>query len=858
MMAIDRDTSTATRTPKARRSKGLLTVGLVGALASVVLTAPAFAQTVTVQGNSRTDTDTIRSYLQLAPGQSYTAARIDQAMKDLYATGLFSDVRISRAGNGVVVRVTENTVINRVSFEGNSKVKTELLQGEIQSRSRGPYSQALVDNDVQRLMEIYRRSGRGDAQISARTATAANGRVDVTYVIKEGSKTGISAIEFVGNRAYSAGKLRNLMETSESGLFGFFKSTDIYDPDRLASDLDRIRRFYLKNGYADFRVLSSGAEYDPVKKGYVVSIAIEEGEQYRVAGVDVDSRVRDVDSAQLRRVVRTSTGDVYNAEAVEKSVEALAGETAKRGYAFTQVRPRGDRDPATRTVNIVYSVEEGPRVYVERINVRGNTRTRDNVIRREFEMGEGDAYNKVYVDRAERRLKALGYFKTVKVSSEQGSAPDRVVVNVDVEDQSTGSFSIAGGYSTTDGMLAEASIQENNFLGRGQFVKVSVSNGQRARGAEFSFTEPFFLDRRLAAGFDIFSKQTFNSQFARHETRTTGGTLRMSLPFNEEFSVGVRYSLYSQKLTIPNEYDRPYNDCSSPLGDGITTVNGLNYCMYNGEASIAVKEAQGSTITSLAGLTFLYNSLDNPRNPTSGIYAELRPEVAGLGGDSKFFRFTGDMRYYYPISDEITGILRVQGGHIAGFGGGTKGALGSVGGDVRMIDHFFLGPTLVRGFSPGGIGPRDMNADPSGNSLGGTSYYGVSAEAQFDIPFLPRELGLRGAVFADAGTVFGYKGARYFDINQNGVIDGVGAGGVCALSGSTLFAPQSECANVRDKNMIRSSVGASVLWQSPLGPIRFDYAYALTKDKGLLDPTTGLRFGKDQLQAFRFSGGARF
>jgi len=332
----------------------------------------------------------------------------------------------------------------------------------------------------------------------------------------------------------------------------------------------------------------------------------------------------------------------------------------------------------------------------------------------------------------------------------------------------------------------------------------------------------------------------------------------MSLPFNEEFSVGVRYSLYSQKLTIPNEYDRPYNDCSSPLGDGITTVNGLNYCMYNGEASIAVKEAQGSTITSLAGLTFLYNSLDNPRNPTSGIYAELRPEVAGLGGDSKFFRFTGDMRYYYPISDEITGILRVQGGHIAGFGGGTKGALGSVGGDVRMIDHFFLGPTLVRGFSPGGIGPRDMNADPSGNSLGGTSYYGVSAEAQFDIPFLPRELGLRGAVFADAGTVFGYKGARYFDINQNGVIDGVGAGGVCALSGSTLFAPQSECANVRDKNMIRSSVGASVLWQSPLGPIRFDYAYALTKDKGLLDPTTGLRFGKDQLQAFRFSGGARF
>lgn len=853
MKTDDRDVRTTKRLAKRRRRAGTLTVGFLGALASGMMAMPAAAQSIVVQGNSRTDAETIRSYLQLAPGESYSTARINQAVKDLFATGLFADVKINRSGNGVVVRVVENTMINRVAFEGNSKLKTDVLQGEIQSRSRGPFSQALVDNDVQRLREVYRRSGRGEAQISARIANNANGRVDVTYVIVEGTKTGVQVIEFVGNNAYSDSRLRNVMETTESGLFGWLKSSDVYDPDRLAADVDRIRRFYLKNGYADFRVLSSSAEYDAAKKGYVITIAVEEGRQYRVAGVSVDSRVRDVDNASLQRVVRTSAGDVYNAEAVEKSVEAIAGETAKRGYAFAQVRPRGERDPSSQTVNIVYSVEEGPRVYVERINVRGNTRTRDYVIRREFDMGEGDAYNKVFVDRAERRLKALGYFKTVRISSEQGSSPDRVIVNVDVEDQATGAFSIAGGYSTTDGFMAEASVQETNFLGRGQFVRVSASNGQRSRGYEFSFTEPFFLDRRLAAGFDLFSKQTFNSQYSRYETRTTGGTVRMSLPFNEEFSIGVRYSLYQQKLTIPNTAERPYNDCTYGLGEGITTIGTTNYCLLNGEASVAVKQAQGSTITSLAGLTFAYNSLDNPKNPTSGILAELRPEIAGLGGDSKFFRVTADARYFYPIHDEITGILRVQGGHIQGFG---KVDNTGYGGNVRMIDHFFLGPTLVRGFAPGGLGPRDLNGDPSGNALGGTTYYGASAEAQFSLPWVPRELGLKGAVFADVGTLFGYKGAKAFDVNRNGVYDGF-AGGACSATALSSGA-QAECVNVRDKNMLRSSIGASLLWQSPLGPIRFDYAYALTKDKGQLDATTGAYLGRDRLQAFRFSGGTRF
>lgn len=750
------------------------------------------------------------------------------------------------------VAAFSQTVINRVSFQGNSKLKAEQLQGEVTSRSRGPYSRQQIDADVERIREIYRRGGRNEAQVVAHVTPLANGRVDVLFHITEGGKTGIAAIRFSGNQNYSANKLRGLMETVESGLFGFFKTNDVYDPDRLASDTDRIRRFYLKNGFADFRIASSNAQYDPSLRGYVIDIAVEEGNQYRIANSSVDSRVRDVDNASLQRQMRTSPGDIYNAEAVEKTVDGIATETAKRGYAFSQVRPRGERDPVNRTVNIVYSVEEGPRVYVERINIRGNTRTRDHVIRREFDLGEGDAFNKAFVDRAERRLKALGYFKNVRVSTEQGSSSDRVVINVDVEDQATGAFSVSGGYSTSDGFLAEASVTETNFLGRGQYVRVSASNGERSRGYELSFTEPFFLDRRLAAGFDIYSKQTFNSQFQRFETRTVGGTLRMALPLTEEFSVGVRYSLYSQKITIPNTTNRPYNDCTYPIS-GYTNVGNHN-CMSDGEASIAVKEARGSTLTSLAGLTFAYNSLDNPKNPTSGIFAEARPEFAGLGGDSKFFRATADARYYYPINDDITGILRVQGGHIEGIGKVKKdGILGEYG-TVRMMDHFFMGPNLVRGFAPGGIGPRDLATDASGNSLGGTTYFGGTAEAQFALPWVPRELGLRGAVFADAGILYGYKGARQFDVNGNGTINGL-VGGACPVT-TSVATSQSECVSVRDKHVIRSAVGVSLLWASPLGPIRFDYAWALSRDKGLMTSTG--RVGGDRRQAFRFSGGTSF
>jgi outer membrane protein insertion porin family len=799
-------------------------VAFAAAFMMVALMAPASAQSVKVQGNHRVEAETIRSFVTLAPGESYTPARIDQAIKDLFATGLFSDVRISRAGSGVVVSVVEHSLINRVSFVGNSKIKTEVLIGEVQSRSRGAFNRSVVDQDVARIRELYNRAGRAAVKVDTQITDQPDGRVDVTFSIAEGDKTGVTAINFQGNSVYSNWKLKSLMSTTESNFLSFLKSSDIYDPDRIAADLELIRRFYLKNGYADFRVVSSSADLDAERKGYLITIVLDEGEKYSVAGVDVESRIADVDSARLKGAVRTRAGDTYNAEDVEKSVDGISREVAQRGYAFAQVRPRGDRDAASRTVRIVYSVEEGPRVYVERIVVRGNSRTRDYVVRREFDLGEGDAYNKAAVDRAERRLKNLGFFKTVKITNETGSAPDRVIINVDVEDQATGSFAVTGGYSTSDGLIAEVSVQESNFQGKGQFARLAVSNGQKSRGGELSFTEPFFMDRRIAAGFDIFTKFTSTSSYQRYQSRTTGFTLRAGVPITEEFSIGTRYSLYQQKIRIPNSGSTLYNDCgpAAPAGDA---------CIQNGEASVAIKEAAGSTITSLAGLTFAYNTLDNNKDPSSGIFADLKPEIAGLGGDSRFFRVTGTARYYYPITDDFTGMLKVQGGHMIGFGSEK----------LRVLDHFYMGPELVRGFASSGIGPRDKTGDSSANAVGGTTYAGATAEVTFPFFGVPREIGLRGAVFADAGTLFGYKGKKNLDVNHDGTINN-GLGCPAGLA-------QSECLSVRDSSAIRSSVGAGVLWASPLGPIRVDYAYALTRVR---------KDGGDKLQAFRFSGGARF
>jgi outer membrane protein insertion porin family len=812
---------------------GGILVGAVGG--TVVSTGVAFAQSglaISVEGNRRVEADTIRTYFRGGSAQD-----IDEALKSLYATGLFSDVRINRSGNRLVVTVVENPVINRVAFEGNKKAKDEQLKTEVQSKPRGTLSKPTVQADVQRIIEIYRRTGRFDVRVEPKFIELPNNRVDLVFEISEGEKTGVKLITFVGNNHFSSGRLRDIVKTSESNWLSFLQTTDIYDADRVEADRDLLRRFYLKNGYADVRIVSAVGEYDPAKKGFVVTFNIDEGPQYKVGTLDVVSNVRAIDPASLRSSLKLSAGSVYNADLVEKSVETMTIEAAKRGYAFATVRPRGDRNYESRTINLVFVLEEGVRAYIERINIRGNTRTRDYVIRREFDVGEGDAYNRALIDRAERRLKNLNFFKTVKITNEPGSAPDRVVLNVDVEEQPTGEFSVAGGYSTSDGFIAELSVADRNLMGRGQYAKASVTYGQRTRGVDLSFVEPYLLGYRMAGGIDLFARQNFASNYVSYDTKTIGTNLRLGFALSEELTFAPRYSIYRQEITLPDLYNDCRNSSLTPGrgGPGVTPsresagldtlVNTPNGCYANGEASMAVRKelAAGPVVTSLVGYSLAYNTLDNNKLPTSGMFAEFKQDIAGVGGDVNFVRSSIDTRNYYEVFPDVVSVLHLQGGNIRSWG--SK--------DLRMLDHFQMGPNLVRGFSPSGIGPRDMTSGTTNDALGGSMYWGASVEAQTPLYFLPKEIGIKVAVFADAGSVWGYKGPT--DWNVTGERLAVG-----------LDSPSN----------IRASVGVGFIWDSPLGPLRFDLAYPLKKYCGA--NSLGSAQICDTTQIFRFSGGTRF
>src|SRR4051812_1924851 len=467
---------------------------VTASLAAMLVASPAAAQNVAsiqVEGNRRVEVETIRSYFKPGPGGRLEHSQIDDGLKALIETGLFQDVRISQAGGRLLVTVVENPVIGRVAFEGNKKVKDEQLSSEIQSKPRGTLSRPMVQSDAQRIAEIYRRSGRYGIRVNPENIEQPHKRVDLIFTITEGSKTGVKSVEFIGNSAYSSYRLKDIIKTHESNLLSFLGGGDVYDPDRVEADRDLIRRFYLKHGFADVQVVAALTEYDPERKGFLVTFKIEEGQQYRVASVDFATSIGTLDANAMRSFSRVSVGSLYNAEALEKSVEEMQIEASRRGYAFAVVRPRGDRNFEQHTVSIVFSIDEGPRTYIERINIRGNTRTRDYVIRREFDLSEGDAYNRALVDRAERRLKNLDFFKSVKIVTEPGSSTDRIILVVDLEEKSTGDFSVSGGYSTTDGALAEVSISERNFLGRGLFAKASVTYGQYSRGYSLSLVEPY-------------------------------------------------------------------------------------------------------------------------------------------------------------------------------------------------------------------------------------------------------------------------------------------------------------------------------------------------------------------------------
>ena len=799
---------------------------LVGSTCLTVATSGvAVAQTansIVVEGNRRVEAETIRSYFKRGPGGRLGPLEIDEGLKALYGTGLFADVRINQPGGRLVVTVVENPVINRVAFEGNKKAKDDQLKIEVQSKPRGTLSRPTVQADVQRIIEIYQRSGRFDVRVMPKIIELPNNRVDLVFEISEGAKTGVRDIRFEGAKAFSHGRLKDVIKSSESNWLSFLQTTDIYDPDRVAADRDLLRRFYLKHGYADVRIVSAIGEYDPVKKGFIITFTIDEGGQYRVGTVDVISNVHAIDPASLRGRLKLSAGSVYNADLVEKSIEAMTIEAAKRGYAFATVRPRGDRNFETKTINVVFMVEEGTRAYIERINVIGNIRTRDYVIRREFDISEGDAYNRALIDRAERRLKNLNYFKNVKITNEPGSAPDRVVINVNVEEMATGEFSISGGYSTADGFMGEVSVADRNLMGRGQYAKAAVQFGQRTRGIDLSFVEPYLMGYRMAGGVDLFIRQNLASSYVSYDSQTVGTNLRLGFALTEELAFAPRYSIYQQKITLPDYL----NNCSSTVTTGMFTPTPAGYtlhvpgavvpgdeCYSDGEASLSVRKelASGSVMVSLVGYSLAYSTLDNNKSPTSGLYADLKQDFAGVGGDVNFVRTTAEARTYHEIFPDIVSVLKLQGGHVTGWGSR----------DLRMLDHFQMGPNLVRGFAPAGLGPRDMTPGTTNDALGGSMFWGASVEAQTPLYFLPKEIGIKLAAFADAGSLFNYRGPTSWNV-----------------TGETL--------TVADSNAVRSSVGMGLIWDSPLGPLRFDLAYPITKES------------YDRTQVFRFSGGTKF
>jgi len=810
---------------------------------------PGFAQSLSVsggiridvEGNRRIEADTIRSYFQVKSNERLDAAKIDSALKALYATGLFQDVHITPSPGRIVVTVVENPVINRVAFEGNHKAKDEQLASEVQSKARGTFSRTTVQADVQRIIEIYQHSGRYDVRVVPKIIELPNGRVDLIFEIDEGQKTGVAKIVFVGNKRFGDYRLRDVIKTGETNWLSWLKSNDIYDADRIEADRDLLRRFYLRSGFADVRVVSAVGEYDPQKKGFIITFTIDEGEQYHFGVVNIQSNIPAVPGESLRGRLRVESGKVYNADAIEKSVEDATIDVARRGYPFAAVRPRGERNADTHTVNIVFVVDEGPHTYIERINIKGNTRTRDYVIRREFDIVEGDAYNRALADRAERRIKGLGYFKTVKITTEPGSAPDRIIINCDVEEQSTGEFSFAGGYSTADGALGEVSVGERNFMGRGEQAKISVQYGQYARGFNVSFVEPYVLDQRLAVGFDVFGKQTTKSVYLSYLSTMIGGDIKLGIPISENLSSQLRYTAYDQSISLPATSDNCNNinpSAIAPLGLGtfptpqfqglINPITqqpfsaGYPYqvnCYQDGEASIPIKMelAQGPVFESIVGYSLIYNTLDNNRSPANGIKVDVRQDLAGVGGDVRNLKSTFDSRLYNEFFPDIVGLFRVQGGYATGWGGQT----------LRVLDDFQAGPNIVRGFQPAGFGPRDISQAIWGYSsataaLGGSMYWGTSVEFQTPVPFAPKDFGMKLAFFSDAGQLLGYRGPTFDPATAE----------VMTVGGSP--------------SIIRSSVGVGLIWDSPFGPLRFDLAYPITKGP------------YDIPQVFRFGGGGSF
>jgi outer membrane protein insertion porin family len=752
---------------------------LLGVLAQAAFAGDTVAR-IDVTGNRTVSSEAIRAHVRLGKDKVTTPALLNEALKSLFATGLFSDVKIDRSGTTLLISVQENPIIDSITFTGNANADASKLEPLMQLKARGRYTRAKAHADALKVRDFYRSLGRLTTEVEPKASVAQDGRVKLVLAVKEGEVTKVDNIVFAGNRAFSERQLRDVITTSQSGWFDILKTAAFYDPERIEHDRELLRQFYRKNGFPDARVVSAEATKNADGTGYAIAFTVVEGERYTFGPVTIQSGIAKVDQAALQSNVTIKPGSAYNAEQVEKSIERMTLALSDQGHASANVRIVPKRDPQGRTISMEIAIQEGPAVYAERIEIVGNTHTKDFVIRRELRFAEGSPVNAFVLERGRKRVQALGFFKKVTLSRKPGSRPDSIIVTVEVVEDDSRNLSFGAGYSTSEGIVGDISLVDRNLFGNGQSLRLKLAGSAQRFQADIGFTEPHLLGTNLAGGFDLFYKDLDYSSQASYKSQRIGGALRLGYLLTDEVSVGVNYTL--SRNTI---YDVGAN------------------------ASAAIKEAvpgfpdtdSSTYYSSSVGYSLAYDTRDNKRRPREGTYYTLAQDLAGVGGDVRYVRSVGEARAYYPVSDQVTAVGRATAGVITGWGGQ----------DVRLLDLFYRGSESVRGFASSGFGPRDtlsVNQD----ALGGRLFFATTAELQFALPGVPQDLGLRGAVFADAGSLWG--------VNNT-------AASLPGLAGNALTP--------------RASVGVGVAWDSPIGALRVDYAYPIFKQP--YDKTQALSFG---------------
>ena len=818
-------------------------------------------QNIVVRGNQRIEPETIGSYLPIQPGMRAEQEFLDLALKTLFNTGLFADISLEmQEGDILLITVQENPIVNRVILEGNKRLKDDKLTEEIQLAPRAIYTRAKVQSDVQRMIELYRAKGRFAAIVTPKVTTLEQNRIDVIYEIDEGPRTGVAKVNFIGNEVFTDNELRGVVLTKESRWWKFFSSNDNYDPDRLEYERELLRQHYGRNGYADFSVVSAVAELTPDRKDFFITFTIDEGPKYTVGDVSVKTTLAKLDEDVLERFVPVRSGQTFDGERMEKAVESITFATGAAGYAFVDVNPRLNRHPGVNTIDITFEVNEGPRVYVERVNIKGNTRTLDKIIRREVRIAEGDAFNRVLVDRSRARVRSLGYFGEVEIEEKPGSAPDRTELDVNVEEQSTGSFSVGVGISSTENFIVDLSIEERNLMGRGQFLRFRVQASSRTRQVDVRFTQPYFLDRNLAAGVSLFNQRTnfVESGFVRNRI---GAGLNAGFQVSEYGRGGLNYLLTYDDVTIDSVSAQIIDIAADPstillpgaMATEIFYLNGLGgivpnndpldptavsqrvsapLCDFLAQSLTPTCESRGQFLTSLIGASLSFDRRDDPITPRRGWRASGTVGLAGVGGDVNYYQAEYSGAVYQPIIGDFIASLKARVGFINGYAGD----------DVRLSDRFFEGASTFRGFEVAGVGPRfltgfDQDNNPAGQSIGAKAYAIGTFEILLPLP-LPEEYGIRASLFSDFGTV------GLVDDNTKLLNNNV-ANTLLQFDPNTgqligAFDP------VQDDLSIRVTAGVSISWDSPFGPVRFDFAEIIRKEV------------YDRTEGFRFSAGTNF